>query len=81
MVSADSLNKFPADCPCLIRVKSEGKQKNNLHIIYGDIKVVSLLDGFLCLVGLNEFLFVDGFDGVSQLGDVRSGDGSPVCYK
>ena len=37
MVAADSLHQFPTDCPCLIGVKAEGKQQNDLHIIYGDI--------------------------------------------
>jgi len=37
MVAADTLHQFPTDCPCLIGVKSEGKQKNDLQIIYGDI--------------------------------------------
>lgn len=37
MVSADSLHHFPAEYPCLVGVKAEGKQQNDLHIIYGDI--------------------------------------------
>ena len=44
MVTGDTLHQFPADSPCLIGVKSEGKQKNDLHIIYGDIQIVFLLD-------------------------------------
>ena len=37
VVTGDTLHQFPADCPCLIGVQAEGKQQNNLHIIYGDI--------------------------------------------
>ena len=31
MVSVNSLHQFPADCPCLVGVKSEGKQQNDLR--------------------------------------------------
>lgn len=72
MVTGDTLHQFPADCPCLIGVQTEGKQQNDLHIIHDDIKIVSLLDGSLCLLGLYQFFFVEGFNSVSQLGDEHS---------
>ena len=72
VVTADSLHQFPADCPCLIGVQAKCKQQNDLHIIYGDIQVVSFLDGLLCLVLLYQLLFVERFDGIPQLGDEHS---------
>ena len=62
VVTANTLHQFPADCPCLIGIQAEGKQQNDLHIIHDDIKVVSLLEGSLCLVGLYQFFFVEGFN-------------------
>ena len=37
VVTGDTFHQFPADSPCLIGVQLEGKQQNDLHVIYGGI--------------------------------------------
>ena len=56
VVTGDTFHQFSADSPCLIGVQLEGKQQNDLHVIYCDIQVISLLDGSLCLVWLYQLL-------------------------